>query len=474
MTDPRLPLQPAKVRCRPLPYLVAGLLILAGCRPEPPLPPSHPEQHNLPQQTLLPPHVLLQRMLAAYRRATCYADQGVVRLKYRQGGARFQDEAPMSLQAECPNRLRLRAYRATVVCDGERLMAQVEDEETGNIDGQILVRAAPAKLCLGDLYGDAVLREALSSGLARQPVQAELLFGEQPLATLFQPGVSLQLLPSQEFDGRACDRVQATTAEGPFVFWIDREDALLRRLEYPVRSLIADLAEDVADAELAAEFVDARVDEPLAARSFRFSLPKDAKQVSFFVLPPRPLPSGLLGTRPARFSLLDMQAVPRRSDELMGRIVVLVWFADHPACRASLQQLSAAYRARFHKDRRVEFYAVCTEPTTRSNDDVRRILEAWGVDLPVLRDLQACGRDVFHIPGAPTLVVLDATGVVQVFQVGANPRMGDALSAMLDRLLAGDDLASEILRQQQEEQRWYAQRLAAAQSPPAPADVPPR
>ncbi|MFV1967185.1 MAG: peroxiredoxin family protein, partial [Pirellulaceae bacterium] len=395
---------------------VLTLVLLGGCG-------TRSSSQRLPEEKQkLGPVAVLQQMLATYRDAASYCDRGVLRLSFRRDGQRFEDQSPLSVRTRAQNQLRLHAYRATVICDGERFFAQIEDDATQDIDGQVLVTDAPPALDLKYLYRDTVLRDALASGLGRQPVQLELLYTDRPLEALFQPEVTKELLTPRDFDGRMCYRVKATTEEGDFVLWIDRKLFLLRRLEYPVTSLMPQLAQDreVSDATLIAEFTAARLNHGLPAGSFRIVIPENAKQVRSFVLPPQPLPSELLGQRPDVFSFTSLDGDRVDAGRLSGRNAVLVWFHDHPACRACLKRLEEVHR-RYQSGTDTRFYAVCTEPASRSNDSLQKLMADWQVTVPLVRDLEAFGRDVFHIPWAPTMVVLDSRGMVQAFEVGANP-----------------------------------------------------
>jgi hypothetical protein len=108
----------------------------------------------------------------------------------------------------------------------------------------------------------------------------------------------------------------------------------------------------------------------------------------------------------------------------------------------------------------VSFYAVCTEPTYVGNSQLKALGEQWGSSLPIVRDLEAFGRDVFHVPWAPTLVVLDDSGIVQAFEVGANPSLSETLPGMLRQLADGESLARDVLAKYEEERASYARKLA--------------
>lgn len=410
---------------------------------------------------------LLERMRAAYREAPAYRDQGVLRLRYRQGGTPIVDEAPFSFRAVRPNKIRLRAYGLTVACDGKQFKAKVDDKASNNLDGQFVVRAAPETLTLQGLYSDAVLRDAVLGGMGRQPLPLELFFGDMPLDAVFPPTVAKRMLPSDECDGRPCRRVEAVTAEGSFVFWIDAQSFVLRRLEYPVRSMLPDLAaEDGANASLVADFSEASFDGRESADDFLLITPPGARQLRAFVLPPEPLPTALLGKEPSDFALVSLTGERRTREQLRGKTTVLVWYQDHPACQRYLKQLDQV-RQRFADSDSVQIFAVCTEPSSRSSQQIKELSKDWGVELEVLRDLDACGRDVFAVPWAPTLVVLDRKGVVQVFEVGANPYLSEQLPVVLERVGRGDLVAEDILADFRRDADAYQRALASGDSPAA-------
>ncbi len=415
---------------------------------------------------------LLSRMEQVYRYATGYADQGRVRLRYRQHGDIRIDEAPLAVATRFPGQLRVEAYHAVAVCNGQQLRAQIHDQLSGNIDGQILVRDLNGPLSLEQLYHDPLLRESLTSGLGRQPLQLELLFADKPLQTLWQGETIRRVLDPVDFEGHRCQRVSVASDSGTYVFWIDQENQLLRCLEYPADRILPELAasEDVRELSLRAEFREASLAPAFVDGAFEFPIPPGSKQVHAFVLPPPALPSELFGHRPAPFAAYDLTGQRIGPAELDGKVAVLVWFNGHPACRVTLEQLSSVYEAR-RGDDSLRVYAIATEPSSVTNAQIASMLKSWQVELPLLRDLDACGNDVFRIPTLPTLVVLDAQGTVQIFEAGANTNLARELPVILDRLSDGHDLASEIREAHATQQLEYAKLLSLAQDSKRIAEV---
>ncbi len=410
------------------------------------------------------PRDLLDKMLAVYKGATAYRDEGIVRLSYKHGDQPLEDTAPLSVEYAAPNRLRVRAYQTDVASDGKFLHAEITDPTTANLDGQFVRRAAPAKLSLDELYADAVLHDALQSGLGRHPVQLELLFGDAPLVDLLKPDAKLSLLPpTKDSEGHHCQRLAAELADGTYTFWIDSTNYVLHRIEYPAQSIVPQLANDpqVSDLKLVADFRGAKFEKTLPAEDFALAIPPNAKQVRQFVLPPQELPTELFGLKPGDFQLTTADGDTVSATGLAGKIAVLMWFSNDPACQTGLQQLSQGLSAVKNPDK-VTAYVIATEDRQTPSAELQAALKAWNVDVPLLRDFEVVGRDTFGLRNAPTLIVLDASGRVQIFEEGANPRLNQTLPVIIERLLAGDDLAEEILADAKKSQEQYGQSLASA------------
>ncbi len=450
----------------------ANLMLIAGCwgsQTPPPAPPAVTSGGQaVPVETLPPKPAadwtaseILQNLLAAYRQAKTYQDQGVVRLAYRQVNRPVFSEWPVAVAFERPGKLSLAAYQAVVKCDGQSLRARIEDEESRNLDGQVVVRPAPAEIQLTDLAGDEVLYEIISSQLRRQPIQLELLLESGGLVSAFGADVACRRLDDERHDGRACFRVEVPSPGGPFVFWVDQADFLLRRLDYPAAALLPGLANDpsISDLQLLADLRGAAIGGTIPAEQFLLDIPAGAKRMKSFVRLPPPLPSHLLGKQPAAFSFTDLDGKPLAEKDLAGKIAVLVWYHDNPTCEATLQQVSLA-RSRLKDNPAVSFYAVATDPTDVPAEALRQRLASWQVDLPIVRDLEAFGDKAFQIAVQPTIVVLDPEGRVQVFQPGGNPQLAEQLATIVQRLTRGDDLAAELLARRARDQQQYEQLVA--------------
>jgi hypothetical protein len=448
----------------------AGLLAsLAGCGAAQPAPAKSGDKPAGAAQPAaeLSAQQILKRLLETYRGANSYADDGVVRLHFMQQGQPMDQEWKSSVRLARPSKLALDAFQAVVRCDGRELAARIEDEATGNIDNQVLVRPAPKELSLKDLAGDPLLYDMLASQLRRQPIQLELLLESSGLAAAFGQDIACRRLDDGNSAGHDCFRVEVPSPGGVFVFWIDQEKFLLRRLDYPAAALLPDLAQDasVSDLALWAELREPRVNEPIAADEFTLEIPADARRMKSFVVPPRPLPSKLFGQEPGEFFFTTLEEGKLTREDLAGKVAVLVWYRDHEACRGTLVEV-AKFRQELADNEKVTIHAVSTDPTTESNEDLSQRLKDWQAELPVVRDLEAFGDSLFHIEAQPTVVVLDAVGRVQIFQAGGSPELSSQLATIVARLQKGENIAEEIVHRAEEERQQYDKLVASGGPPP--------
>ncbi|MFO0903412.1 MAG: TlpA disulfide reductase family protein [Pirellulales bacterium] len=425
------------------------------------------------QNTAIPVDELLDNVVRAYRNGTRYEDKATIELSYRDGDQRVSDKADISVSFARPNRLALRAYKSVVYCDGRRFQARIRDEGTRDLDGQILDRPAPAQLSVADFASDKILLQQLSSAVlandqGRLPPQLELLLGDDGWRLLTDSTLARKIVGEEPLSGANCLKVEIDAPVGVHFVWIDPAYYTVRKIEFPREALQPELAqaEHLQDVKLTAEFHEAVLDYPGRMRQRRSPIPDGGRRVRYFVPPPQPLPSELFGKPAGEFALQTLEGRPVARQSFHGKPAVLMWFHEHPACQTALQQLEAV----FQKDKSATVYGVCTEPSTVDSSHIESFLRDWNVTLPVVRDLEAYGRDLFHFQGSPALLVLDAAGIVQIVEVGANPQLSEELPAILERLTKGEDVAAEVLAKDAAERRRYEQELAVAsgEQPPAP------
>ena len=401
---------------------------------------------------------ILDKVVAVYRDCKAYSDEGTVRLMDGQSGK--PTTAKFSVKLKRPAFMQVHAYQLEVVSDGQSLKARIQDADTDDFDHQLVHRPIGKTIELADLYTDRELYDAMTRGLAGHPLQLELLLGKEPLRMFRGAGASHKLIASEKFEGHRCHRLLAQNSAGRFVLWIDQNSFLLRKIEFPSIRPDGD-PKSQARLKLVAEFRKAKfqVDEPAT-----YQLPPKSqdRHVRFFVRPPQPLPSKLFGQRPATFKFTSMDGKPVSQNQLLGKTVVLSWFNDHALCRDTLVQLNQV-RKSFSQDSNVRFLAVAILPATQTNGSIAAMLKGWQTEFETVRDLKAVGKTVFGVNVAPTLVVLNPQGKLQIFQEGMNPNLVSELPQVLKKVSAGQNVAAVVLRDYQAEKIKYNQTLATAE-----------
>ncbi len=410
--------------------------------------------------TLETPDAVLSQMIKAYQEASAYRDRGRLRLAYELDGQPQENLTPLTVRYAQPNKFRLNAYQVELASDGEKTRGLVEDAPSGNLDGQFAVRPSPERVTLKWLYEDQVIAGLIHRGLGRQPVTLELLFAKEPLEAFLKEDVERELLGDATLNDRKCRRVKVSATEGDFVLWIDRENSLLHRMEYPTTEVEKQLSGTgaVSKVVLAAEFFEAKFSAPPDSQ-FSIKQPSDAKVVQHLVTPPQPLPSELFGQIPERFQFLNLDTGKTlNSQDLRGKLTALLWFSNHPAGQQAAKQFDRIRRANQNED--VQFILVCAEPADTSDDAVKTLVESWDCLGRVARDTDAVGRDVFGIDLLPTLVVLDDAGIVHVFDEGYNEQLETDLPAVMGMLRKGENVSAAVVEQAENERLRYQRALS--------------
>ena len=407
---------------------------------------------------------LLRRMIQSYVEAESYRDDGKIRGIYSFRGEHRDIAAPYAVQFIRPNRCRVRAYQVTAVSDGNRFRARIVDQSSPELAAQVLDLPAPNQVTMSTLRAAPLIRDLLDGGAGGEPIVVRLLTEDEPLAEIFDPSIPRQLLKPKKIHGQNCQRVEIATEAGSLVFWIDEKSYELRRLDYPPSG----------HDTIIAEFHGARLGARIRANAFQMPLPKNVKLVRHFVLPPQPLVSNLLGEKIRDFSFTDdasqKSLVGKGEDgrghvlsrsSMRGKCCVLMWFNNHPGCRAALKQLASVYQQYRNEDRLV-FRVIWAEGSSISELELGQLMDQWDVGIPIIRDLEATGQNVFGIPATPALIVLDSNSTVQVFDIGLNPDVARRLPKMLDDILDGSDIAAEMIRQRKVQRGAYEKQLAMA------------
>lgn len=401
---------------------------------------------------------VLDRMIIAYRKAQSYADAGTVHLVAEAGGEKIIDEtANYAFTLEHPNKARLQAYDAMLVCDGEKMYGSIE-----SLPGVVMVRPAPSRLTLKTLYVDRELAMALTQNFAGTTPQVMLLLADDPMKALLRDSDKPVLSESGKIEGRDCYRVQLRRPDGMATFWIDQESFILRRVVLPTDELRQAISREkpIDRISLVADFTGARIDGKIDPKAFAFEVPKGAEIVKFF--PPQELAyMQLLNKKVPDFKFTDLDGKAVTPATLAGKVTVLdFWATWCRPCRQTLPLLQKVYE-KFKDNPKVAFYVVNTEQAETKNQDIEKVLGDLKVSVPILRDIDQT-RVALKFRPIPTTFVLGPDGLVQDCEAGGNPKMTEELTEKIEKLLAGENIYEKPMQQYQEQLKRYAKMLDLA------------
>ncbi|SMP51938.1 hypothetical protein SAMN06265222_103379 [Neorhodopirellula lusitana] len=217
--------------------------------------------------------------------------------------------APLRVQLNARS-LKVDAYAARVRVnvsssrsgvDQVELHAWFDEPETSNFDSQVMHAAwtAPSnsRLRLERLFVDEVLRSRLLAGSAGAPPQLEWLFADDPMSKLFASNTDSKASFGWLEDGRigreVLQRIEVTSDQDRFVFWIEAATSLIRRVELPPPMELRQLG---GEWRLTVELKDATF-QPKSNSEVPFAEQPSFRPISVdaFVPIPPPPPSPLIG-----------------------------------------------------------------------------------------------------------------------------------------------------------------------------------
>ena len=395
-------------------------------------------QHRKPPRTAME---VLDQMVEAYHQADRYQDDGRLLVRYTYDGQEVTETKEFSLAIAAPNRMRLRAYDALVVCDGQNLRGTIDESPE-----EVFSTPAPDELTAASPYQDSVLGKALNQIVGSVPVT--LFLDPDPLPLLLVNARKPTLESSQKIGDDVCYRVRIERREGAFVLWIDKQTLVVRRVEYPTdgyRRLVEPYPGVIRDMTITAELENARLDPPIDDSTFEFQVPHGASLVRRF-------DDVRVGARIPKFKLRALDGRQITRDSLEGKIAVIkFWQRDDVLAYYNDLSSFAQIQKHYANDDSIVFLAVTADPDEISDDDLRAALAKAELSLPVARaDYRVAFRS-FGLQIVPTTVILGRDGMLQERIVGVYPKQAAALVKKLDILLAGGDLTLEAHEEPPEE-----------------------
>lgn len=403
---------------------------------------------------------VLEQCGNAYQALDSYEDHAYVSLRYKIDGKLVEDKAPLSIAWDSRGNLGIQAYSVEAGPSDGRWHLRIKNDDS-RVARQVLSRAVPQAVSFDWLLSDPIVSDRLSAGLAGFPPQLDLLLSDNPLHGLLDESSGIELLAPREIETQMCHRVLIRRGDTRYELWIDQASMLLRRLVLPESYLSPKMLEDnrVEHVALTIELTGVETNHKIDWQRFAVAAGADELRVSYFVPSPPEIDTLHLGKQIPGFVLrnpLGEKIFSSSADEKARKATVLVWLADHPACRVAVEQLSAV-RERLEKaglrSPEIDFFSVWAEPQPAAGTTFDSLPTSWKLPGRLALDQQAMGRDLFAIREAPTIVVLDQHNRLQWTQASINPMLEQILVAVLTRVADGEDIASETIS--------YAARIRA-------------
>jgi peroxiredoxin len=410
---------------------------------------------------------VLARMVEVYGKASSYEDMGTVHMLAEADGKKVHDEtAPFSMAFVRPNKLHVSAYKAEMVCDGDKAYGYVRF-----VPGQVFTRPAPEKWTMRNIHPDMLIARAMTQGFAGSMPQIPLLLGENVLDVLLRDLGEPELDEPGEIGGHECYRVKLRSPDGVATFWVDKESYTLRRVVLPTDSLRAAMSQDapISNLSVVADLTGATLNGPIDGKAFQFEVPKDARLVEFLV---PPVMGQLLNKKAPDFKLTDLSGKAVTPESFAGKTaVILFWSVRYDSCRQAIKALEEVYQK--HKDNpKTAFYAVCIDPAQFTDADLKKAVSDLQIQAPILRDIEMSAAATLNMGEPPAMVIINDKGVVQHCEAGGNPKLAESLLAKLDKCLAGQDISGEAQKQYDDFVQNLQQFAKSAAAEPKPGEGP--
>ena len=403
------------------------------------------------------PMELLRKVVAAYKAAPGYRDKGYVQVRAEvEGQPRVMMKGDYMVYYARPNRFRVQCYNGVVVCDGEQMYGI-----TVGLPQQVLRRPAPAGLDIGMIYSDMELAQAMANGPTRpaswMPIPLVLLAAQDPLKTLLYGAQPPRLLTPQRIEKALCDRVVFERPDGALILWIDRSDWVIRRIEFPSVPLAAMFPpQQVRNLQIVAELVGAALEPPADDQPFRFTIPEGVEVVEDL----QPPSLRWLGQTLPNFEAVTLEGKPLTTQELSGKLAVIeLWATWCGNCRESLPLIERVHQ--IYKDsEQIRFWAISLDEPAVSDIDLQNVFNSLRVTIPIARDPKRTLAGSLGISGIPTLLLVDAKGVIQYMETGVRPDLGEQLRLRIERVLAGESIYREPLELYERELNQFRELFA--------------
>jgi thiol-disulfide isomerase/thioredoxin len=402
-----------------------------------------------------------QKVADAYRSLAHYEDRGSFLRTIQLAGRERAETSPLNFKFARPGKIVLDTGEVRVVADGKTITTilvptkrYMTAPSSSGLDATVIADGSAGAILLG--------------GASGPPAQLllKLLLGVEAATALPDRATAIKAEPDRTIEGKAYPALRIELGDEPALrLVIDPVTHLIRRMEYllDTKSTAGRLPAavgEVGEMAIAWDSGPIRTD-PIADDAFAFSPPAGFSRLK---AAEAAAPAGkaakneLLGKLAPEFTLTMLDGPGKTKKvtraDLAGKVVVLdFWATWCPPCLQELpeiQKLAESYAKAGKND--VVIVAVSQDRAPEDGSPVRTLVESLlkakdlnltgGPIAKVALDPNQDTGDAFKVQALPTVVILDAKGVVQAVHVGYSEDVKDVLTTAIDALLEGKTLTT--------------------------------
>jgi thiol-disulfide isomerase/thioredoxin len=253
-------------------------------------------------------------------------------------------------------------------------------------------------------------------------------------------------------DGKVYHRCRFNDEFFDWDIWIAAEgDPIIATIAPDLTRQFKETGDSRSDAkiEMRLSFTDWNFAPKFDESTFKFTPPEGAEKLDSFFQPPEPEgPHPLLGKVAPPFTLEDLDGKPVELARHLGKEVVILdfWATWCGPCIAAMPEVKAT--ADKFADGGVALYFVNLQEDAET---IRAFLEEQKLDVPVALDIEGGVAAEYGVTGIPQTVIIGKDSKVQVVHVGFSNKLQQQLTAEIEDLLAGKDLAAAELAKHEQQ-----------------------
>ncbi len=395
------------------------------------------------------PEELLRQMADFLCNLPAFSCHAEITMRLQGPGIERSSSSKLTVRLERPNRLALTVEEddtgMNVVSDGKQVFQYL------SALNRYVVREAPADMSGFSDSGSGLNLSVFGKYL---PTTADEFY-----KTLTEAVTKSEYVGTEKIGEVLCHRCRFVQENVSWEIWIEAGDRpVVHKVQPDLSPLLAAAGEKFADAKLeyTVTFSDWDVAPKFTDADFTFVPPADAEQVeSLFDAMEEEGPHPLLGQPAPAFDTVDPDGHPISLKNHLGKNVIILdfWATWCGPCIEAMPEIEAV--AKKFADRGLVFYAV---NGGEDADTVKEFLKSNEIDVPVAMDPDNKVNELYQVSYIPHTVLIGKDGKVQVVHVGFSGELSKILTADIEALLAGKDLASEALAKVEEAKKKRAAR----------------